>query len=235
MTSTPKPTVPPRVLVADDDPTITLLLEHVLEGLGRSFDSADNGTEAWKSWEKTRHPLVVLDIEMPGLDGLEVCRKIRAADPDRTTYILIVTGRDRAADLEAVLEAGADDYLTKPTSGQRLTARLRIAERRMTTDSARREAEEELRKARWLAGIGEATVSLQHEINNPLTGLMGIAELMLMEARDAGRKTEDIELLITQAKRIGELVKRLGDLRDPKSVHYAGGTPSKMLDLGNRS
>ena len=99
----------------------------------------------------------------------------------------------------------------------------------MENDSARRAAEEELRKSRFLAGIGEATVGLQHEINNPLTGLLGITELMLMDAKEAGRSTEELEMILQQGKRIGELVKRLGELRDPQSVHYVG--KSKMLDL----
>jgi DNA-binding response OmpR family regulator len=226
----PKDTFP-RVLVADDDPTIILLLEHVLEGLGWEFDSAENGTDAWESWQAKRQQLIVLDIDMPGMDGLELCRRLRKAEPERTTFVLVVTGADRASDLEAVLAAGADDYVTKPTSGQRLTARLKIAQRRMENEEARRDAEEELRKARWLAGIGEATVGLQHEINNPLTGLLGVAELMLIDAKESGRSVEEIELIIQQAKRIGELVKRLGELRDPKSVHYAAGSAPKMLDL----
>jgi DNA-binding response OmpR family regulator len=222
-----------RFLIADDDPTIVLLLEHVLEGLGKSFDTADNGTAAWETWQASRHPLVVLDIEMPGMDGLEVCRKIRQADPARQTYILIVTGRDRAADLEAVLDAGADDYVTKPTTGQRLTARLRIAQRRMADDNARRVAEEELRNAQRLSAIGEATITLQHEINNPLTGLLGTAELMLIEAQENGKGVEEIQTIIEQARRIGALVKRLGELRDPKSVSYAG--DATMIDLRDKA
>ena len=100
-----------RVLVADDDPTIVLLLEHALQGLGRSYDTADDGAEAWSAWERDRHELVVLDIEMPQLDGLEVCRRIRAADAGRKTFVLIVTGRDKTVDLAAALDAGADDYV----------------------------------------------------------------------------------------------------------------------------
>jgi DNA-binding response OmpR family regulator len=221
----------PRVLVADDDPTIILLLEHVLDGLGWQHDAVDDGTAAWDAWEKTRHSLVILDIDMPGMDGLRVCRRIREAEPGRETFILVVTGHDKAADLESVLAAGADDYVSKPTTGQRLTARLRIAQRHMENDASRREVEEELRKSRWLAGVGEATVSLQHEINNPLAGLLGIAELMQIEAREAGRSTEEIDLMIVQARRIQELVRKLGDLRDPTSVDYAAGTPSRMVDL----
>lgn len=222
----------PHVLIADDDPTIVLLLEHVLEGLGRTYDTADSGTAAWEAWEKSRHLLVVLDIGMPGMDGLEVCRRIRAADLRRETFILVVTAHDRAADLEAVLEAGVNDYVTKPTSGQRLTARLRIAQRRMRDDWARRRAEDELSNARSLAGIGEATVALQHEINNPLTSLLAASQLLLADAEAQQRPTEEIRLVITQAMRITDLVRRLSDLRDPTSVDHARG--ESMLDLGTK-
>lgn len=210
-----------RVLVADDDPTIVLLLEHALEALGRSYDTADDGAEAWSAWEHTRHELVILDIEMPKVDGLEVCRRIRAADESRKTFVLVVTGRDKAADLEAVLDAGADDYVTKPVTGQRLLARLRIALRRMADDAARRRAEEDLKKASYLAGIGETSVALQHEINNPLTGLLATAELLLLEARERGHPTEEITVIIEQARRIVDLVKRMGDTTGQ----------AKMLDL----
>jgi len=216
-------------LIVDDDPTIVLLVEQVLQALGHDFDVASDGDAAWAAWQRSRHQLVILDLTMPAMDGLDVCRRIREVDPARSTYILVVTGRDKAADLESVLDAGADDYVTKPTTGQRLLARMKIAQRRMETDRARRFVEEELRQARFLAGIGEATVGLQHEINNPLTGLLGTAELMLLDMQEAGQKTDDIRVIIEQGRRIGALVKRLGDLRDPRSVHYVGGKP--MVDL----
>jgi DNA-binding response OmpR family regulator len=222
-----------RVLIADDDPTIVLLIEHVLEGLGRSFDTADNGAEAWDAWNRAHHGIVVLDIEMPELDGLEVCRRIRAAEPSRQTYIIVVTGRDRAADLEAVLDAGADDYVTKPTTGPRLLARMRIAQRRMADDQIRRVAEDELRKSRWLAGIGETMIALQHEINNPLAGILATAELMKIEAEDRRQSTAELTVIIEQARRIGDLVKRMGEMRDPKAVPYVG--DATMIDLKKKS
>ena len=221
----------PKVLVADDDPTFLLLVEHALDSLGRSFVAAENGDEAWELWDRDRHTFCVLDIEMPGIDGLEICRRIRDNDPDRHTFILVVTGRDKAADLEQVLQAGADDYLSKPTTGQRLLARMRIAERRMALDEASRALEESLRRARYLAGVGEATVGLKHEINNPLTGLLGTAELLMLDLKQRGYPTTDVETIITQARRISELVKRLDDLKDPMSVPYAGS--ARMVDLGS--
>lgn len=221
-----------RALVADDDPTFLLLVEHALQGIGRPFVAVDNGGDAWELWDRDRHGFCVLDIEMPRMDGLEVCRRIRDNDPDRHTYILIVTGRDKAADLEQVLEAGADDYLSKPTTGQRLVARLRIAERRITLGEQQRSLEESLRRARYLAGIGEATVGLKHEINNPLTSILGTAELLLLDLKQRGVPSADVETIIAQARRISDLVKRLDDLKDPLSVPYAGS--AKMVDLGEK-
>lgn len=218
-----------RVLVADDDPTMVLLIEHALEGLQRAYDTAEDGEAAWALWQQHRHPLVLLDIEMPKLDGLEVCRRIRDADGERTTFVVIVTGRDKAADLESVLAAGADDYVTKPTTGQRLMARLRIAEQRMADAAARRAAEVELRAARYHAGIGEAMIALQHEINNPLAALLGTAELSLLESGGKGKQADDLRAIIEEARRIAELLKRISELRDPQSVHYAG--KAKMIDL----
>jgi DNA-binding response OmpR family regulator len=229
MTIDPRPEPDGRALIADDDPTMLLLIEHVLEGLGRPFETASNGSEAWRAWERSRHGMVVLDIEMPEMDGLEVCRRIRAEDAARETFIVIVTGRDRAADLESVLSAGADDYVTKPTTGQHLVARFRIAMRRMNEDRARRHAEEELRRARWYAGIGEATVAIQHEINNPLAGLLATAELMRLEAEQKGQPLAELAVIIEEAKRISALVRRMGDLRDAKSVEYTAG--ARMIDL----
>lgn len=222
-----------RVLVADDDPTMMLLLEHSLVGLGRTFDTASDGGTAWRLWQEHRHPLVLLDIEMPDMDGLEVCRRIRQADPERETFVLVVTGRDRAADLDSVLVAGADDYVTKPTSGQRLVARLRIAEQRMADAAARRAAEEELRRARFLAGIGEAVVALQHEINNPLAALLGTAELALVESGGKGRHADDLRAIVEEGRRIADLLKRISELRDHRSIPYAG--DASMIDFGKHS
>jgi DNA-binding response OmpR family regulator len=147
--------------------------------------------------------------------------------------VIIITGRDRAADLEAALAAGADDYITKPVTGQRLLARLRIAQRRMHDDATRRAVEEALRRARWAAGIGEATIALQHEINNPLTSLLATAELLQLDAAQQGLRTEDIDTILEQARRISALVKRLSELRDPKSVPYV--SDASMIDLSEKS
>ena len=220
-----------KVLVADDDPTTRALLCAVLVELGHDAEEAADGDDAWRRFQEFRHPLVVLDIEMPKLDGLEVCRRIRSSDEKRETFILVLTGRDHPEDLAAVLDAGADDYVTKPTSVENVRARIVIADRRSAQDAARRKAEVDLAVARWRAGIGEAAIALQHEINNPLAALLGHAELLLMEFKDRGEQNEQAQIILDQARRIGEVVKRIAKLRNPQSVEYVEG--ARMLDLSS--
>jgi nitrogen-specific signal transduction histidine kinase len=99
----------------------------------------------------------------------------------------------------------------------------------MLQDEARRSAEKELSKARWLAGIGDATLALQHEINNPLCALLGHTELLMMEMQEKGERNEMLEVILEQAKRIAEVVRRLRQLKNPESVDYVGG--SRMINL----
>jgi nitrogen-specific signal transduction histidine kinase len=112
-----------------------------------------------------------------------------------------------------------------------MRARVIIAERRMAQDRARREAESELARARWRAGIGETAIALQHEINNPLSALLGHAELLLMEYKDRGEQNEQLDIILEQARRIADVVKRIAKLRNPQTVEYIQG--ARMLDLSN--
>ena len=173
--------------------------------------------------------MVVLDWQMPGADGLEVCRRIRAHPEGRYTYLLVITARSGMNSLEAVLDAGADDYLSKPVTPEDIAARLRIAARRMETGTARRLAEEELRKARYLAGVGEVSLALQHEINNPLAALLTNSSLLASGILGPDDAKATLKVIDEQARRIADVVRRLNALDDPRSVEYARG--QRMVDL----
>jgi DNA-binding response OmpR family regulator len=220
---------PLRVLVADDDPIARLLVVAVLAELGLEADVACDGAEAWRLFAKGRPDLVVLDVEMPIVDGLEICRRIRERDERREVFVLFLAERDHPEELEALLDAGGDEFIAKPTSPEDLRARLMVARRRIAQDAAQRRAEDELAEARWLSGIGEATLSLQHEINNPLSALLGSAELMKMEFAERGVSNELLNIIHEQALRIAEVVHRLRRLKNPESVDYVGG--SRMINL----
>ena len=117
-----------RILVVDDDPGVTALLARGLRYEGYSVDAASSGEEALHLVKRGRPDLVVLDVMMPGLDGFEVCRRLRAAY-DRLP-ILMLTARDTPTDQVKGLDLGADDYVVKPFVFEVLLARIRALLRR---------------------------------------------------------------------------------------------------------
>lgn len=205
------------------------LLHTVLVAYSHEVEVFTNGAEAWARFEATPAPLVVLDWEMPRMDGLEVCRRVREHPEGADTYLLVITARSKAADLEAVLRAGADDYLSKPVTPSDVAARLRIAEKRMEVAAARRQAEEDLRRARYLAGVGEISLALQHEINNPLAALLTTTEIVKQGMVPPEEIPASLETIEAQAKRIADVLKRLREVHTDRSVEYARG--QRMVDI----
>src|SRR3954463_16774677 len=121
-----------RVLVVDDDPQLREALTRALELDGYAVTTASNGAQALEAISARRPDVVVLDVMMPYVGGLDVCRTLRERK-DRLP-ILVLTARDEVGDRFAVLDAGADDYLTKPFALEELRARLRALLRRTTPD-----------------------------------------------------------------------------------------------------
>jgi len=117
-----------HILIVDDDPRITDLLRRVLAYEGYSIASAASGSEALNRSLERPPDLVVLDIMLPGLDGLEVAQRLRAAGDN--VPILMLTARDTVADRVKGLETGADDYLVKPFAPEELVARVKALLRR---------------------------------------------------------------------------------------------------------
>jgi two-component system response regulator MprA len=124
----------PRVLIVDDEPAVLSALDRALRLEQYEIDLAADGREALDRLADTRLDAVVLDVAMPGIDGLEVCRRLRDAG-DRTP-VLMLTARDTVDDRVAGLDAGADDYLVKPFALKELKARLRALMRRAADGDA---------------------------------------------------------------------------------------------------
>jgi DNA-binding response OmpR family regulator len=222
---------PLNILLADDNPSFRQVLAAIVRRSGHTVvKAAADGTEAWEAFEELRPPMLLLDWEMPGLSGIEVCGRVRASEDGDVPFIIMVTGREGSENLKSVLDAGADDYVSKPITPDGLQARLRIAERRIEVLAGRRRAEEALRKAQYLAGIGQTTLALQHEINNPLAALLLHASLLEQGmVEGAAGQAENLATIVVQARRIADVVKRLQQLENPTSVEYLGS--QRMLDI----
>jgi DNA-binding response OmpR family regulator len=218
-----------HTILADDDPMMQSLLRLLLEQRGHEVVSVGDGVAAWEAHGRLHAPLIVLDWQMPGLDGIEVCRRIRASPSGDRTYVLLVTAREGADDLHAALDVGADDYLAKPMTPPQFWARVAIAERRIEQNQARWAAEAALDRSRWLAGVGATALAVQHEINNPLSALLTHTSLLAADPALGAAFAEDVQIIDEQARRIAHVVRRLAALDDPRTVEYLAGVP--MLDL----
>jgi two-component system OmpR family response regulator len=117
-----------RILIVEDEPKMAALLRRGLVAEGMAADLAGDGEDAVPRAEATKYDLIVLDVMLPGIDGIEVCRRLRAAGV--WAPVLMLTARDAVRDRVAGLDAGADDYLTKPFSYAEFLARLRALVRR---------------------------------------------------------------------------------------------------------
>lgn len=118
-----------KILIVEDDPAARFLVRSILKKLGHEAVEAANGREAWTAFQREPAPLVIADWLMPELDGLELCRLIRAEARPKYTYIILLTGLGGREHYFAGMEAGADDFITKPFDPDQLNARVRVAER----------------------------------------------------------------------------------------------------------
>ena len=119
-----------RALVADDDRTTAAVVAKALRDWGLEVDVASDGAEAWHQLNALAAPsLAVVDWTMPEIDGIELCRRVRASARLSTMYMLLLTARERRTDLIAGLDAGADDYMVKPVDLDELRARVHVGMR----------------------------------------------------------------------------------------------------------
>jgi two-component system KDP operon response regulator KdpE len=176
------------VLVADDDPRLLRLVQRNLELNGYRVVTAMDGSSALRLSEAEDFDLIVLDIMMPGMDGRDVCRRIREFS---TVPIIILTAREAEEDKVSGLDAGADDYLTKPFGSLELLARVRAALRRSQISSGEhgqptfQSGELEVDFAQHVARIND------EEVNLTPTEF----RLVSMLARNAGRVVTQADLL----------------------------------------
>jgi diguanylate cyclase (GGDEF)-like protein len=166
-----------RILIADDEIVSRTVLDDTLARWGYEVQVARDGDEAWAALHAASSPqLAILDWQMPGLDGPEICRRLRQETRDKYVYILLLTARDNRSDVIAGLASGADDYLTKPFDRHELQARLTVGRRILRLQEELIEAREALRV--------EAT-------HDSLTGLWNRRGVLAMLSADLERATRE--------------------------------------------
>jgi diguanylate cyclase (GGDEF)-like protein len=166
-----------KILIADDDATTRMLLRTTLEKLGYQVEIACDGDQAWSALQAPGAAnLVILDWLMPGMTGPEICRKLRERKNGPYVYVILLTAMDKLHDLVQGIEAGADDYITKPFNSQELRARLRAGRRIL-------DLQQEL-----LAAQTELEIRATHD---GLTGLWNHAAIIERLAGELDRATRE--------------------------------------------
>jgi two-component system response regulator MprA len=217
----------PRVLVVDDDPPLRRMLERTLAAEGFEVAAAHDGPDALIAAERAAPDVIVLDVGLPGIDGLGVCRRLRGKG--LPTPILMLTARDAVADRVAGLQAGADDYLIKPFAAQELVARLHALTRRgadpgrvhsyadITLDTERRAC---TRAGRTVQLTGRESALLELLIREP--GRMLTRERALALIWNHGAEPNVVDRYVARLRH------KLGD---PPLIHTIRGTGFTLKSL----
>jgi len=215
-----------KILIAEDNDTSRRILEAVLIKWGYEVTSASDGNEAWeKLQEKDAPRLMVLDWMMPGINGVEICRRVRQIDAVEPMYIILLTARDNKNDIVEGLRAGADDYIAKPFDKDELRARIDVGRRVVELQAALLEKEK-------LQVIFEMTGAICHELSQPMQAISGNSELMLMNIREDNSFYRYVKTIKDQVDRMGNITRKLKRMTRYKTKDYIKG---KIIDIDRAS
>ncbi|KAA5543142.1 response regulator [Roseiconus nitratireducens] len=178
-----------RLLLAEDSGLMRRVLVGLLEEFHYEVVEAEDGEQAWKQFQEQPFPLVLTDWMMPGMDGVELVKKIRAHCAQGYTYIILLTSKTEKEALVEAMEAGADDFLIKPCDSQELRVRVREGERIIKLEQTLAEQNHQLRETQAalvqsekMASLGQLAAGMAHEINNPISYVANNLAVLRREA-----------------------------------------------------
>jgi signal transduction histidine kinase len=206
-----------KILVVDDNAQNRALVEATLEDEGYGAISCSGGESALAAFQTQRPDLVLLDVNMPGMDGHEVCRKIRQLPAGAETPILFLTAQRDVNTLDLALEAGGDDFLTKPVQPAELVLRIRAAlELRRTTAELREHYELVRRQRTDMTRLQlqkeQLTGFVVHDLKNPVNTLDLHAQVLLRDKSLSEKARESVLHIRDEARVLARLISNLLDI-----------------------
>ena len=216
-----------KILIAEDDPVSRRLLETLLGKLGHIPISYEDGEQAWEALQKPGAPrMALLDWMMPGMEGTEICRQLRQLPHGELMYLILVTAKGQVDDIVTGLDAGANDYITKPPQLPELRARIQVGERVLAL-------QDQLVRAEQDRVLVQTAGAAAHEINQPLTVLIGTAELLRYQVPEDNPIRRHIVDLNKAAERISGIVKKMSTAKRYSTQPYIKGV--EIVDFDSAS
>ncbi len=213
-----------KIMIAEDDLTSRIMLKAVLSKWDYEVLAMADGDEAWVAMQQDDAPqLLILDWIMPGMNGPELCQKLRDQGRANTLYIIMLTSKSERKDIIAGLEIGADDYITKPYDNDELRARIDVGKRMIGLQTKLREKEK-------LQGVIEMAGAVCHELNQPLQAVKGYAELLLMDTSENEPNYGKLKDIKDGADRIGQLTQKIMRISEYRTKGYMNNR-TKIVDI----
>lgn len=218
----------PKILVVDDQPINIKLLQRKLERQGMEILVAYNGQECLDRVAETRPDLILLDVMMPEMDGIETCQHLKSDPETETIPIIFITAKTSKEGKLEGLGAGAVDYITKPIDLDETLARVRTQLRLQEMFQENIELQERLGDARKAAAIGAITQGIAHNLNNLLGVVVGYLDLIKNSSGDADMVKRSIGLMDNSVNRMVDIVRQLSTIAH-KERHQLTDFPVRQL------
>ena len=213
-----------KILLVDDDANARIILNRVLTKAGYEIMEASNGREALEAASKFKPDVMLIDWMMPEMDGEQLAKWIKSDATLRFTYIILLTAKGDVKDRVRGLQAGADDYITKPAPHQEVLARVESGVRVRTLHK-------EIQQLTRRVAVLELAATVGHEINNPLNVIYLALDLMRKSIKNGEYDKVDkgLQLIAETADRLKEIARKFVELKDTDSTIYVDNL--NMIDI----
>ncbi|MEM0965534.1 MAG: hybrid sensor histidine kinase/response regulator [Verrucomicrobiota bacterium] len=210
-----------RILIVDDEPVNVEVLQRKLEKTGYEVRTATNGFECLDEVRKEAPDIILLDIMMPEMDGVETCRRLKADPKTATIPVIFVTAKMDKSDKISGLDHGAIDYITKPIDMEETMARVRTHLRLKMMHDENLELQQRLEEARRTAAVGSMTQGIAHNLNNLLGVVVGYLDLLKLRTSQPDKLENGIASMEKAVKRMVDLVRQLSLMATDEPVTSA--------------
>jgi CheY-like chemotaxis protein len=210
------------VMIVEDDTVSLSIITRILEAAGLICIGVPDGQKCLTQVAQVNPRLILMDINMPSLDGIETCRRLKLDAATRNTPVIFVTGSTDDATLEAAFGAGGSDYVRKPVSRVELMARVR-------TCLAQQETMQNIAEEEKLKGVLETAGGICHELNQPLQYILGAIQILLMDLDPKESIYQSLDAVRASVEQMGEITRKLTAITYYRSRKYAGG--NNIIDI----